>query len=228
VLDDPKVQKLEPRLFKAWVNLLCVASRNNGFIQPADAAFALRVSEKECDRIISSLVTAGLIDDDGGLSPHNWASRQYQSDTSAMRMRRHRERQRDGDVTSHVTPPDTDTDTDTEKPEAIASVKKKDSGDDRSKRGSRLPADWTPSGEDREFAESLRLDPDAIAPRFRDFWISKPGRDGCKLDWAATWRNWCRNDAGSAHRGFGRSSESSGGASSLSSAAHALLAPKVA
>lgn len=28
---------------------------------------------------------------------------------------------------------------------------------------------------------------------FRDYWIAKPGKDGIKLDWLATWRNWCRN-----------------------------------
>jgi len=28
---------------------------------------------------------------------------------------------------------------------------------------------------------------------FRDYWHAKAGRDGVKLDWPATWRNWCRN-----------------------------------
>lgn len=31
------------------------------------------------------------------------------------------------------------------------------------------------------------------AEKFKDFWIAKPGKDGVKLDWSATWRNWCRN-----------------------------------
>jgi len=33
------------------------------------------------------------------------------------------------------------------------------------------------------------------AERFRDYWIAKPGKDGVKLDWAATWRNWMRRFA---------------------------------
>jgi hypothetical protein len=33
----------------------------------------------------------------------------------------------------------------------------------------------------------------AEAEKFKDFWIAKPGKDGVKLDWSATWRNWCRN-----------------------------------
>jgi len=30
------------------------------------------------------------------------------------------------------------------------------------------------------------------AAQFRDYWIAKPGAQACKLDWEATWRNWCR------------------------------------
>jgi hypothetical protein len=29
--------------------------------------------------------------------------------------------------------------------------------------------------------------------KFRDYWRAKPGAGGRKLDWDATWRNWCRN-----------------------------------
>jgi hypothetical protein len=34
------------------------------------------------------------------------------------------------------------------------------------------------------------------ADAFRDHWIAKPGAGGVKLDWLATWRNWCRNARG--------------------------------
>ena len=30
------------------------------------------------------------------------------------------------------------------------------------------------------------------ADRFHDYWVAKPGKEGRKLDWLATWRNWCR------------------------------------
>ena len=30
------------------------------------------------------------------------------------------------------------------------------------------------------------------ADKFRDFWVAKT-KDATKLDWEATWRNWCRN-----------------------------------
>ena len=28
--------------------------------------------------------------------------------------------------------------------------------------------------------------------KFCDYWRAKPGKDGRKLDWVATWRNWMR------------------------------------
>jgi hypothetical protein len=28
--------------------------------------------------------------------------------------------------------------------------------------------------------------------QFCDFWVGKPGKDGRKLDWVATWRRWMR------------------------------------
>jgi hypothetical protein len=62
-------------------------------------------------------------------------------------------------------------------------------------RGHRLPEDWQPSPEDRSFAVSLGLDPDWVAPKFRDYWHSKPGQAGVKLDWSKTFRNWCRSEA---------------------------------
>lgn len=32
-----------------------------------------------------------------------------------------------------------------------------------------------------------------IADNFRDHWVAQSGKDGVKLDWEATWRNWCRS-----------------------------------
>ncbi len=75
-----------------------------------------------------------------------------------------------------------------EKEEAIASSKKAD-------RGSRLPSGWTIPEEYRESAKEMGASDHLIASeadRFRDYWIAKAGKDGVKLDWLATWRNWVR------------------------------------
>jgi hypothetical protein len=63
----------------------------------------------------------------------------------------------------------------------------------KAERGSRfaltqLPDDWL------SFVRKTRpdLDPQATFAMFRDYWTARPGKDGRKLDWAATWRNWVR------------------------------------
>ena len=63
------------------------------------------------------------------------------------------------------------------------------------KTGTRLPEDWTLPSEWRDWAIESRpdLDAEAVADSFRDFWVAKPGKDGRKADWQATWRNWVRN-----------------------------------
>ncbi len=63
------------------------------------------------------------------------------------------------------------------------------------KRATRLPATWVLPPEWAEWARDERpdLEPEAIACQFRDYWIARPGKDGRKTDWLATWRNWVRN-----------------------------------
>lgn len=33
-----------------------------------------------------------------------------------------------------------------------------------------------------------------IGETFRDYWRAKAGKEGVKLDWEATWRNWVRRE----------------------------------
>ena len=58
----------------------------------------------------------------------------------------------------------------------------------------RLPKDWEPREVDLLFAKQERpeINPRSTADQFRDYWIAKPGKDGMKADWSATWRNWVR------------------------------------
>ena len=121
-LDDPKVQTLPASDFKSWVNILCVACRNDGVLPSIPSlAFMLRMSQHDCETLIERLSNAGLIDRRNGgpngsrYAPHGWEKRQYKSDTSTERVKRFRRR---SEAVSE-TPPDTDTDTDI--PEAKAS-----------------------------------------------------------------------------------------------------------
>lgn len=118
LLDDPKVQRLPGEDFKAWVNILCLASRKDGSLPAvADIGFALRLDARKAVAIVGRLKEAGLIDEmDGALSPHGWSVRQFKSDSSTGRVKQFRERKkgvsRNGDETFHETAPDTDTETD--------------------------------------------------------------------------------------------------------------------
>lgn len=63
-------------------------------------------------------------------------------------------------------------------------------------RGTRLPADWTPTQDLQAWAYKTRPDLSAreTLERFRDYWIAQPGQKGVKLDWDATFRNWVRGE----------------------------------
>jgi uncharacterized protein YdaU (DUF1376 family) len=86
-----------------------------------------------------------------------------------------------------------------EEREAIASPKMKGQ-----QNGTRIPDDWEPDEQDREFARSIGVEADDVAATFRDYWRSKPGAGGRKLDWSATWRNWCRKSAEQSNSRSGR------------------------
>jgi hypothetical protein len=62
------------------------------------------------------------------------------------------------------------------------------------KLGTRLPDDFWPSPEMRDwFVKNCpHVDGKTEHAKFCDYWRAKPGKDGRKLDWPATWRNWMR------------------------------------
>jgi len=66
----------------------------------------------------------------------------------------------------------------------------------KSARGTRIPPDFSIDDEDREFAASLGIPPDAVeaeTPQFSDYGSSVAGAKGVKLNWKATWRNRMRD-----------------------------------
>jgi hypothetical protein len=122
VINDPKLLRLSDRQYRFWVGLLCIASKNDGELTSIDdMSIMLRTSPGTLTTVIQTLITARLLDEEGGtLKPHNWDKRQYKSDavdpTAPQRMRRLRERQRNdrnADVT--MIRPDSDSDSDTDK-----------------------------------------------------------------------------------------------------------------
>jgi hypothetical protein len=122
-LNDPKVQRLAGETFKAWVNLLCLASKSEDGVLPpiADIAFALRLTEEQTSDLLNQLYKLQLFDEvevpDAPMSytPHNWKARQYKTDitdpTTAARSKRYRDAKRDANRDGTVTVTDTRADT---------------------------------------------------------------------------------------------------------------------
>lgn len=128
-INDPKILKLSDELYRAWVGILCVASKYDGVLPPnEDVALMLRVKPQKAAEYITRLVRAGLLDEiETGFAPHNWDKRQYKSDVSTERVKRFRNAGRNVSPTVSETPPETDTDTkpEEEKKEAIGSAKRR-------------------------------------------------------------------------------------------------------
>ena len=108
---NPKVAKLSDKHFRLWVNLLAVASENDGKIPSInDLRYMLNRRLDHLSTGVDRLISIGLIDSlADGYEPHNWTKFQYKSDTSNDRVTKYRKK---CNVT--VTPPDTEADTETD------------------------------------------------------------------------------------------------------------------
>jgi hypothetical protein len=76
------------------------------------------------------------------------------------------------------------------------SVLKEDKPKAMPPRGTRLNPEWSPKPETIEQMRKERPDLryERTLASFRDYWTAKAGKDGVKLDWEATFRNWFRNE----------------------------------
>lgn len=98
--------------------------------------------------------------------------------------------------TVHEAPPNQEPVTSNQEPRTIKQEKT-----ERTTRGSRLSNHFEP---DFDFAKQAGIqNPSDEFDKFKDYWFAQPGQKGVKLDWPATWRNWCRN----AKPGLGKSTE---------------------
>jgi hypothetical protein len=106
VLNNRKVQELEPELFKAWINILCIGSANENRWQVPemkDVAFAMRVPLGDATGYVDELIERRLLDrDDIGIWVHDWSDWQKESDDVAARVQKHRGT-RNNVVTLHET-----------------------------------------------------------------------------------------------------------------------------
>jgi hypothetical protein len=184
---DPKIQMLPEAMQRRYVMLLCLrCSEVLETLHETEIAFQLRLDEAQLLETKQLFISKNFIDKHWNIL--NWDKRQFVSDSSTMRVRKYRDKKKqpsNDDETLQKRPSnaiDTEADTDTDKKQ-------------NSKRGSRLANDWVLPNEWEYWANKERPDLNAlkVADQFKDYWCAKPGKDGVKLDWAATWRNWVRS-----------------------------------
>jgi 5-methylcytosine-specific restriction endonuclease McrA len=97
VVHDRKVQDLAPPTFKGWINILCLASKNDGILPSlGDVAFALHMPSQKAIKLIDALIASCLLDrlPNGDLSPHHWNERQFKSDISSDRVQKYRDKRK--------------------------------------------------------------------------------------------------------------------------------------
>lgn len=179
----------------------------------------IRLSEKQARRVVHSLEEAGFLRVTGGQTGGGM-SRRYQialdrltppaggrapTDGRVPAGVPNPSRPREGTPPTHgrrtVSEPSKNRQEDGDKPTVTGKAVSADTGKKSSAaKGSRLPADWQLPKAWGEWAlqEAPTWAPEQVrkvAERFRDYWIAKPGREGFKADWLATWRNWVRREA---------------------------------
>ena len=79
-------------------------------------------------------------------------------------------------------------------PEPLIPVGPTDLSAQSRKLGTRLPDDFAVTADLAAWARehAPHVDAHRETKRFCDYWRAKPGKDGRKLDWIMTWRNWMR------------------------------------
>lgn len=138
------------------------------------------------------------------------SSRSIAAKSSAQRQKEYRDRKKlqTSDVTRDVTN-DVTSDRREEKRREEVNLEAPPTASPAPKvRATRLSADWLLPNDWKTWAideQPTWTAPhaDRVAEGFRDYWIAKAGKDGAKLDWEATWRNWVRRQGpmpASAHR----------------------------
>lgn len=91
---DPKVQSMSEAMQRRLIMLFCLRCSNALVtLQDDEIAFALRISEEELAETKALFLRKKFIEEDWSI--RQWDSRQYASDSSAVRVARHRERKKE-------------------------------------------------------------------------------------------------------------------------------------
>lgn len=215
----PKVGRLVLDEIGFWAACLMMSDDDGRLPKIEDVAWALRLPVGQAEAYMLSLernalVTRYVTDSVTTWQLHDFAEHQRKSDygdTGAERQRKFREAKkarksadskpvtkRNALRNAPVTLPDTDTDTDKKKERLEATPARPKA--QRWPPNAVVSNDWIMDGltaRARNDLPPINLKPEAEA--FANYWASKSGQGGTKLDWHRTWLNWCLNAKGKSH-----------------------------
>ncbi len=197
-ISDPKMQLLAFEDQRHYIGILCL--KCNGTLE------TLSIGPEHFERMVSKalgldpatgaevkrrLMEIGVITE--SWQPIAWSRRQYESDSSAARTFQYRQRLRDAEQPRDVTV------TDKNRSDSEQIQNRTDTEHDKSRAArstaSRFAEDFLFTPERQRVAEAERIDGPREFAKFADYWRSASGAKARKLDWDATWRNWCREAA---------------------------------
>jgi hypothetical protein len=204
--DHPKVDGLSDAAFRLLVTMWCWCSRHLTDGQIPKATWEKRGKLK----IRDELVVAGLVDvrEDGSVCMHDYTDHQRTAEEVRQLREARREAGRMGGIakaksvanakasatanakqTDSKAVPETETDT-----EVLTNVSTLGARIPRTTgRATRIPQPWIIDDAMKDWAVERGMKPQWVMrenERFENYWLAKPGKDGTKTDWRATWRNW--------------------------------------
>jgi hypothetical protein len=203
--EHPKSIELSDKAFRQLIEAWCYCSRNLNDGKLTKAQFLKLFSAKSR----KELLTVGFVgESENGYEMHDYLQHQQSAEqvenrrntrAAAGSMGGRAKANRLASASSHAkqtgskSVADKDTDKDEE---AKASSMPRN-------RGSRIPDDFTvaPAMVAWARANCPGVDGQRETTKFINYWQAKAGRDGVKLDWVATWRNWMMNAADRAPQG---------------------------
>lgn len=207
---DPALSACSLSARGLWIELMCIAheggtygvlSINGKPMAPAQIARMVGESPSVVAKLLAELEDAGVFsrDEQGCIYSRRMVKdehvRNVRADAGRLggnpNLLKQKDKQTEG---QNPTPSSSSSSSSLENEDAAPSAK--------SPRGTALPKDWTLPDDWKAWAEKERPDVDVVtvSESFRDFWIAKPGKDGRKADWQATWRNWVRNQRAQTYR----------------------------
>jgi hypothetical protein len=190
----PKVACLSDKNFRLWIQLLCLAAENRGFL--GDERRLRRVLNRRLDHLstgLYELVRIGLIDViEGGLIPHDWEHYQMKSDISTERVREWR-RKRNVSEPLHETAHDTKRDDTIQEKENTSLRDVKEKAPKKVLKRSQIQEEHEPDDREVEIATKAGMSALTLELEWHRFRAHHMAKGSLMANWTQAWVTWVTN-----------------------------------